>query len=67
MSAGHADDKPAPAPAVVADDPRFTIGLFADVIAVLEKHGYVKAPQKSALAGAMVDLLHLVREFEGRT
>lgn len=48
------------------DDPRFTMGLYFDVITVLEKHGFVRAPQPAAHARALVELLHMVREFEGR-
>lgn len=48
------------------DDPRFTMGLYVDVLAVLEKHGFVRAPSTAAHAGTLVELLHMVREFEGR-
>ena len=48
------------------DDPRFTMGLYLEVIAVLEKHGFVRAPDPAAHAGSLVELLHMVREFEGR-
>ncbi len=46
-------------------DPRFTMGLYFDVITILEKHGYVRAPSPSAHGGTLVELLHMVREFEG--
>lgn len=52
----------------VADDPRFTIGLYLDVIAVLEKHRYVSPSGKegiTARADVLVGLLHMVRDFEG--
>jgi hypothetical protein len=48
------------------NDPRFTMGLYLDVIRVLEKHGYVRAPGNAPGAGVLVELLHMVREFEGR-
>ncbi len=49
-----------------AEDPRFTMGLYVDIIFVLEKHGYVRAPGKKVGADVLVTLLHMVREFEGR-
>lgn len=52
-----------------ASDPRFTMGLVIDVMAVLEKHGYVKPPGKAGItanADVLAGLLRLVREFEGR-
>lgn len=48
------------------NEPRFTMGLYFEVITVLEKHGFVRAADPAAHAGAMVELLHMVREFEGK-
>src|SRR5690606_30624843 len=50
-----------------AEDPRFTIGLFHDVLKVLEVHGY-RAPQGDSrvYAAALLALADLVRAFEGR-
>lgn len=53
----------------MADDPRFTAGLMADVYAVLEQHGYRlptdQARRHRALGGAGLALLQLVRAYEG--
>jgi hypothetical protein len=47
------------------DDPRFNIGLLADVMTLLRNHGYVEAPRTAA--NVLVELRALVHEFEGKT
>jgi hypothetical protein len=45
------------------------MGLVIDVVAVLERHGYVKASGKAGIianSNVLVGVLRLVREFEGR-
>lgn len=50
------------------DDPRFTIGLLADVFEVLEQHGYVAPVDNGiALAHSLCDVRALVQSFEGRS
>lgn len=52
----------------LADDPRFTIGLLADVFEVLEQHGYVAPIDNSvAFANSLCDVRALVQSFEGRS
>jgi len=47
-------------------DPRFTTGLYFDVIRVLEKHGYVPPPHRpEVLARGLAKLLQLVQTIEG--
>jgi hypothetical protein len=52
------------------EDPRFTYGLIYDVFTVLEEHGYSRPSDENesnrATGAALVALLQLVREFEGR-
>lgn len=48
-----------------ADDPRFTMGLYIAVLGVLKKHGYVEAADRRAHADVLLDLLHMVKHFEG--
>lgn len=52
-------------PSQEKEDPRFTMGLYVDVIYVLEQHGYIRDTDPSAHARSIVELLHMVREFEG--
>jgi uncharacterized protein YejL (UPF0352 family) len=49
-----------------ADDERFTLGLLADVIAVLERHGYKASTDAKHTARALLSLLELTRSFEGK-
>lgn len=48
------------------DDPRFTMGFYIDVVAVLVKHGFVIAPGIHSHSDSLVELLHLVHAFEGK-
>ena len=47
-------------------DPRFNIGLLADVMELLRKHGYVQEPGNTSTARVLVELRSLVLEFEGK-
>jgi len=44
---------------------RFTMGLVADVRAVLKSHGYLASPEAASHAEVLVALLALVRAYEG--
>jgi len=50
-------------------DLRFSISLYAEVVSVMERHGYVQPTEQSAKnrsTGATVEaLLNLTRVFEG--
>ena len=49
------------------DDPRFNGGLFYDVCALLDSHGYTKAVEPRFMAQAFTALLHLTRAYEGKS
>lgn len=52
--------------ASTSEDARFTAGLYIDVVAALKKHGYVASSNSAVYADVLVDLLQMVRHFEGR-
>lgn len=47
-------------------DPRFSLGLIADVRDVLKKHGYGESTDDAVYGRFLADLLQLVRGFEHR-
>ena len=58
-----------PSTSTTARDHRLTLGLFADVIEVLEQHGYAQPTEQSArnraTGATLAELARLVRAFEG--